>query len=120
MTSATEELLAGEPGVYRVLDGPEEIMVALRATGWQPVVVASTASRTAFYAEIARALSFPDYFGANLDALWDSLTELEAPTAVVLLGWTTLALARPDGWRRILEVLSERTRSSPPFAVVLA
>ena len=27
-----------------------------------------------FYGEIAKKLRFPDYFGRNLDALWDVLT----------------------------------------------
>lgn len=27
-----------------------------------------------FYGQVARKLRFPDYFGRNLDALWDALT----------------------------------------------
>ena len=30
--------------------------------------------RTAAHAELARALELPDYYGANLDALWDVIT----------------------------------------------
>ncbi len=38
-----------------------------------------------FYDEIARKLHFPDYFGRNLDALWDVLTtDVKGPVA---LGW---------------------------------
>jgi ribonuclease inhibitor len=38
-----------------------------------------------FYSEIARKLHFPDYFGRNLDALWDVLTtDVKGP---VELGW---------------------------------
>ncbi len=38
-----------------------------------------------FYGEIARKLRFPDYFGRNLDALWDVLTtDVKGP---VELAW---------------------------------
>jgi ribonuclease inhibitor len=38
-----------------------------------------------FYEEIARKLRFPDYFGRNLDALWDVLTtDVKGP---VELAW---------------------------------
>jgi ribonuclease inhibitor len=38
-----------------------------------------------FYDEIARKLRFPDYFGQNLDALWDVLTtDVKGP---VELAW---------------------------------
>ena len=37
-----------------------------------------------FYDEIARGLHFPEYFGRNLDALWDVLTtDIEGPVELV-------------------------------------
>jgi ribonuclease inhibitor len=37
-----------------------------------------------FYSEIARKLHFPEYFGRNLDALWDVLTtDIEGPVELV-------------------------------------
>lgn len=120
MTPGLAALLAGRPGIYRVLDPSEEIVSTLQGSGWRTAVVGPTRSRHAFYAAIAESLGFPAYFGANLDALWDSLSELETPTALILVEWTALARARPDGWRRILEVLSDRTGTDAPFAVVLA
>jgi len=37
-----------------------------------------------FYSEIARKLHFPDYFGRNLDALWDVLTtDVKGPVELV-------------------------------------
>ena len=37
-----------------------------------------------FYDEMVRTLPFPDYFGRNLDALWDVLmTDIEGPVALI-------------------------------------
>jgi len=45
-----------------------------------------------FYDEIARQLPFPDYFGRNLNALWDVLTtDIEGP---VELFWEDSAASK--------------------------
>jgi len=45
----------------------------------------SISSLDEFYGEIAKKLRFPDYFGRNLDALWDVLTtDVKGP---VELAW---------------------------------
>jgi len=36
------------------------------------------------HAEIARRLSFPEYYGENLDALHDCLTDISVDTAVII------------------------------------
>lgn len=37
-----------------------------------------------FYDEIAKKLRFPDYFGRNLDALWDVLsTDVKGPVELI-------------------------------------
>ena len=107
-------------GVYRVLAPAPTIADALSAAGWSAVVVPAASSTVEFYRGLASAAGFPDWFGANLDALWDTLTDLTGPTAVILDRWTRLARAEPDAWRRILAVLEERAGLDPPFAVVLA
>ena len=83
-------------------------------------MVRPTTSTAQFYAELTAAAGFRPWFGANLDALWDTLTDLTDPTALILDRWTRLARAEPRYWPRILAVLEERTRTDPPFAVVLA
>ena len=42
------------------------------------------------HAAIADALSFPDWYGNNLDALYDCLTDLESPVHLHLTGWALL------------------------------
>ena len=39
--------------------------------------------RSAAHAELARALEFPDYYGGNLDALWDLLTTADLDATLV-------------------------------------
>ena len=39
---------------------------------------------------LAEKLQFPDYYGHNLDALYDCLTELEAETQLILTNWHAL------------------------------
>ena len=40
--------------------------------------------RNAAHAHIKKQMGFPDYYGANLDALWDLLTEPRHPVTVIL------------------------------------
>lgn len=108
------------PGIYRVLGESDSILAALRQAGWVAAVVPPADTTQAFYTQIAAVLGFGAYFGRNLDALWDCLTDLDRPTAVVLAGWTRLAEARPERWAAILAVLTERCGKPPAFAVVLA
>ena len=51
-------------------------------------VLPEVARTSDFYAELRRGLDLPDWTGANLDALWDVLTDLTEPTALVLAAGT--------------------------------
>ena len=108
------------PGIHRVLTPAAEAAAVLDAQGWRAVVVPSAPTTEAFYAGLASALGLPDWFGANLDALWDCLADLPGPTVLVLESWQNYARREPEVWRRILGVLAERTGQPPPFAVLLA
>ena len=43
--------------------------------------------RSDLHRAFAEALSFPDHYGNNLDALHDCLTEIAEPTRIRLLNW---------------------------------
>ncbi|MGW5052287.1 barstar family protein [Actinokineospora sp. NPDC004072] len=68
-------------------------------------------SKLDFYEAVAAALRFPDWFGHNLDALYDCLTDLSwLPEGDHVLVWTrpdVLAAADPAGFRAIQSVLSD-------------
>ena len=98
----------------------EEVLSSLARGGWSVAVVSGAPSKREALDAIAAALGFPDHFGHNLDALWDCLTDLERPTALVWAGWEPLAVRAPADWAGIVGVLRARADDpdAPPFAVV--
>ncbi len=68
---------------------------------------------------IAEALSFPDYFGKNLDALYDCLTDLSwlAPGEHVLI-WSSSSVLKdrdPKAYLAVRSVLSDAQRALGPI-----
>ncbi|ANN19605.1 barnase inhibitor [Amycolatopsis orientalis] len=67
---------------------------------------------------IAEALSFPEYFGKNLDALYDCLTDLSwLPAGEHVLIWSGSSLLRerdPKAYLAIRSVLSDAQRALGP------
>lgn len=67
---------------------------------------------------IAEALSFPGWFGRNLDALYDCLTDLSwLPSGEHVLIWVSsdvLAAADPKAYLAIRSVLSDAQRALAP------
>ncbi len=70
------------------------------------------------HAHIARVLGFPDWYGANLDALWDLLTELDS-TAVLLINAQDLLVSDPDYRDRLLDTLYQASMENPEFSFVV-
>lgn len=48
------------------------------------------ADKTGFHTAVAKALDFPEYYGKNLDALHDCLTEIFTDTQVLFENWHLL------------------------------
>lgn len=78
------------------------------------------------------ALRLPEWFGANWDALADSLRDLSwlpdgAGRLVAVTSWRDFAAARPDDWGILVEILEEAVDfwreaegAAPPLTVLLA
>ena len=54
---------------------------------------ASITDRKSFHSILVKTLSFPDWYGHNLDALYDCLTDIDAPTHLILENWDPLSPA---------------------------
>jgi biotin synthase-related radical SAM superfamily protein len=73
---------AAKSGVYRTAHG-DDILQATKASGLQVARIdLAGAGKEALLARIARALSFPQWFGGNWDALEDCLADLSSSQAI--------------------------------------
>ena len=101
-------------GVHR---GP---VSATDLSGWRVAELTGGATKAEVLSKIAEALEFPDWFGHNLDALWDCLTDLTEPTVLIWHGWEDFAVQQSRDWAALLRVLTERTGQRPDFALICA
>lgn len=65
----------------------------------------SVGNRETLHRVLAAGLQFPDWYGGNLDALHDCLTEINQPTELVIRGSDTLETALGSyaaAFRRVL------------------
>ncbi|MDQ4084878.1 MAG: barstar family protein [Actinomycetota bacterium] len=122
-------LLAGRrpAGVYR-WDGharTADVAHTVEHAGWRFVHLdtARVEDKQGFLRQVRVAYGFPDWFGANFDALADALTDVRHDHGTVTLweGWSPFARARPGEFSTALDVLGERCRSGRggAFAVLL-
>ncbi|MBR2888881.1 MAG: barstar family protein [Oscillospiraceae bacterium] len=75
---------------------------------------AAIGTRPQLHEALARTLDFPEWYGHNLDALYDQLTAISGETRLILEHWDTFAtLGR--GFRRVLEDAAEK---NPNFQVM--
>ena len=109
--SGLAAVLAGrhEPGVHRwesalpVVDVRHAVENADWAFGY--VDGAGLETTDAVLRAIGDALSFPDHYGANLDALNDCLRDLPGPTVLLWDAWGGYARAEPQRFAVVVEIL---------------
>jgi RNAse (barnase) inhibitor barstar len=65
--------------------------------------------RKAVFREIGRALALPDWFGANLDALYDALADPEpdAPGLIIVIDVGRRCLSRTPARKDLLDVFRD-------------
>jgi RNAse (barnase) inhibitor barstar len=123
--SGLAAVLAGRhaSGLYRwhAAYDADEVRRTVEHAGWQFGYVDGwhDQDRRAVLTAIGRALAFPDYYGRNLDALWDCLTDLAEPTVLLWDGWSTLARADQETFGKVRAILIERAALAPPFTTLL-
>ena len=69
-----------------------------------------------FHTTLAQALDFPDWYGHNLDALYDCLTELPEAVHLILKNWDDAADFAPDFESVFEDAQSETTDFTIQYA----
>lgn len=73
------------------------------------------ADKKDLHARIADALDFPHWYGHNLDALMDCLTDLDA-THVTLTGWRDVDFPAEGFWETFRDAAEENPDLTVEFA----
>jgi len=77
------------------------------------------ADRKEFHSRIAQALRFPDWYGSNLDALMDCLTELDG-IELELDHWQEVQEALGDYGLAARETFRDAAEENPGFSVTFS
>lgn len=128
MTELTDVLSgAAEPAIYRIPPevAPGDVAAAAADAGWQFIHVdgSATTDKAALMEVMESSFGFPEWFGRNLDALADSLSDVRHERGTVVL-WDradVFAAADPRQYNAVLSVLLSRSRSHAggPFLTLL-
>jgi len=124
--SQGDQLGATRSGVYRAIDA--RMAPAARAAGFDVTTISLSrvVGKDALFDRFAAALAFPEWFGANWDALQDCLSDLSwregRGQLLVIDGFEALQAASPDDCDVLLDVLAESAnhwlwQERPFFAV---
>jgi len=111
-----DRLSAQRSGVYRVSDAGALPPKAAAGLDIVSISLADVAAKDALLERFAAALAFPDWFGANWDALEDCLGDLSwrPDTGHLLLieGFETLASTARDDFGVLLDLLADVAEQS--------
>ena len=66
---------------------------------------------------LAESLPFPDWYGQNLDALWDCLTSLSAPVQLIVAEKEALCRNLPGYGEKFIRLLEDSARENPMIQV---
>ena len=73
--------------------------------------------RSALHALLAEAFAFPEWYGKNLDALHDCLTDISAETVLRLLDWGAVEAALGSYGKAAARVMEQADLENPAFFV---
>ena len=68
---------------------------------------------------LAEELAFPEWYGGNLDALHDCLTEVHEETAIAILQPESLLETLGSGYARLCRVLTDSAEENPYLTIQL-
>lgn len=67
---------------------------------------------------LAEQLALPEYYGRNLDGLYDLLTEREGPTRILIRHGDTLLSWLGDYGRALIQTLIDADKANPGLEVL--
>ena len=74
--------------------------------------------RVSLHRRLEEALMLPSWYGSNLDALYDALTEVSVPMHVLFTAWEKLQEEEPVYFNRFRAVLSDVEKELPGSSFV--
>lgn len=74
-------------------------------------------TKEALHAALKEGLSFPDYYGGNLDALHDCLTDVSEPTEVTFVGYKAAKKALEADFYHFREVFEDSAAANENLTV---
>ena len=80
---------------------------------------AQIADPEALHTALAEAFGFPAWYGRNLDALHDLLTEPMEPTTLTIYDWDALAETLGDKASALRRVLNDAGQENPNLTVLI-
>ena len=73
-----------------------------------------------FHEQIAVALDFPDYYGKNMDALWDCLTgHIDTEIELIWENHINFKNHALNDFNKIIDIFKELREESPEFILTL-
>ena len=76
--------------------------------------------RGSLHRRLEEALMLPSWYGSNLDALYDALTEVSVPMHVLFTAWEKLQEEEPVYFNRFRAVLSDVEKELPGSSFVFS
>ena len=74
-----------------------------------------------FHAEIAQLLSFPDYYGKNLDDLWYCLSSyIDQDVRIMIIGFEHLQNIFADQVTAFTEIFTRLQESDSPIEILIS
>lgn len=125
MTATFDSVLSGvvSPGLFTWRGRADRDLVGeAQAAGWQALSLDTrrVTSFEGFYDEVATAWALPEWFGRNLDALFDALGDLaQRPTLIVWDGLRELADVDPVQTSAVVDVLRDASEQATALVLIV-
>ncbi|MDE7220289.1 MAG: barstar family protein [Oscillospiraceae bacterium] len=89
---------------------------------WETIVLdgEKMLNRREAHDHLTERLALPDYYGRNLDALYDILTEREGPTRIMVRHGDTLLSWLGDYGKALLQTMIDASQANPGLEVLFA